>query len=178
MVIADYNTPVGDLLRELGFLYREPPCQIKCPVHKLGEETRPSAKYFGDQFVFCYSCGRQYTATEILAAQRGIEREEAAEKLLEKWPATEDIRRKAFSEFYQKKKTPVSKAILDSAEESLLAYRHKVSLELYREWVKRFLQLGDVLEGLEEEDQLLKLKSFKTQLVKEMDYAIAEEKSS
>ena len=92
IVVADHSASMKEVLTELGYDIWKVPLQIPCPVHKLGQETRPSARiYEDDKAIWCFYCVVQYRATQVWSAMRNVDREVAAGAILARWPVSEEL---------------------------------------------------------------------------------------
>ena len=177
ILIADESVSITDLLDHLGIEYRSIPCSIPCPVHISvhtgGTEMHPSARVYEDnRRLWCYTCGKQFAPTEIYAAVRGVLRSVAAREISQEWSIPSDQAQAIIKESRTPKKTNVSKALLSSAENTLIQYRHRVPLGVYRVWAARVDELAEVLSPQKIDDQKRALNAFKIQLSREMERAL------
>ena len=137
IVVADHSASMKAVLTELGYDIWKVPLQIPCPVHKLGQETRPSARiYEDDKRVWCFYCVVQYTVTQVWAAIKDVDRDIAAEAILNHWPvegekAQELLRRAQVP--YRPSLEGVYRAVL---ERHLISYRGIAKFDHYRRWAK------------------------------------------
>jgi hypothetical protein len=142
------------LLISLGISVYRFPMQIRCPVHRQGKENTPSARLYEDNsFVWCYTCHRQYKPTEVLSAQQGISREEAAEKLLVTFPVTQVRAIEILREKTTPKKPTLSAEYQTVLENKLLETRGKIPYQDYRKLTKLFDTFWEQLGCLPEREQ-------------------------
>lgn len=154
VLLADGNTPMDALLVSLGFSVYRFPMQLRCPVHKQGQETSPSARLYEDNsFVWCYTCHRQYKPSEVLSAQEGISREEAAERLLRTYPITQEKANEILREKTTPKKPTLSAAFKMVLESKLLERKRKIPFPEYRRMAKTFDSFWEELGCLPEKEQ-------------------------
>jgi len=142
---ADRLVQMTAVLDLAGIPYNGVPAQVSCPIHKAGGETRRSARLYPDNFIYCFTCSRQYRPTEIHAALAELSRESAAEVLLAKFPPTEQQLQGILKDYYTPRKPTKPKVLLERATQALKQYRHKVPLKVYRSWAVRLLHLQTVL---------------------------------
>lgn len=166
--IADRTVRMPDVLDLNGIYYQGVPSQISCPVHKSGQEIRRSARIYEDNFIWCFTCAKQFTPTEIHAAVKGITRAAAAAQLLEKYPSSEINIGNLLKEYYSPRRKPVPVALLNRANQSLLEFRHRVPLAPYRLWASRLEQLKAILTETELELQPGKYQAFVNQMRNEL----------
>ena len=137
IVVADHSASMKKVLEELGYDIWKIPLQIPCPVHKLGRETRPSARiYEDDRAIWCFYCVVQYRATEVWAAMRDVDRDVAAGAILARWPVDGDRAREVLrraSVPYRPSLEGVYRAVLDR---HLISHRGVAKFDKYREWAK------------------------------------------
>ena len=137
IIVADHSASMKTVLTELGYDIWKIPLQIPCPVHKLGQEARPSARvYEDDKTVWCFYCVVQYTATQVWSAMRDVDREVAAGAILARWPvdgarAQEVLRRAQVP--YRPSLEGVYRGFL---ERHLLGHRGVANFDKYRQWAK------------------------------------------
>lgn len=163
VILADETVKISQLLERLGFsLHRSPPCQVRCPVHKMGQETRPSARvYDDDSFVWCYSCWRQYRGTEIVAETKGCSRVEAADWILGEWPVDSGRADALLRDREIKKKAYILEDSYDKIlEDGLIRFRRRVSLEDYRQWAIKVTRIKETLPRLPEIEREIALCRF------------------
>lgn len=161
IVVADGNTPMKEMLESLGIQVRKLPTQLRCPVHKMGTESKPSAKIYEDnRFVWCFTCLKQYQASEIYSVWRNVTRAEAANQLLMKWPASESSIATILKDYTTPKRKEPDKAIIDYLENQLLRFKRRVSLEKYRKWAKEVDYFPLFLASLDPKDRKIALISF------------------
>lgn len=75
-------------LREIGVeaTPRGGPQQIRCPIHKGGQETSPSARIYEDtDSIYCFTCHKSWDGVALIAEARGIEYREAAVQMRAKF---------------------------------------------------------------------------------------------
>lgn len=139
ILVADKTVPMDGLLALVGLpLRKRPPCQIRCPVHKLGTESTPSARVYEDNaFVWCYTCGCQYRPTEIFVAHNGCTRDSAAKILLQHYPPTQDLVESIIKEATTPKKIELDTQLEIILDNTFLSYKRKVPYEVYRDLYKR-----------------------------------------
>lgn len=137
IIVADHSASMKAVLTELGYDIWKIPLQIPCPVHKLGQETRPSARiYEDDKTVWCFYCVVQYRVTQVWAAMRDVDRDVAAGAILGHWPvdgdrAQEVLRRAQVP--YRPSLDGVYRAVL---ERHLISHRGVADFSKYRKWAK------------------------------------------
>jgi hypothetical protein len=168
--LIDHTVQVTQVLDINNYSYGDLPAQIPCPVHKGGNEIKYSARVYSDG-LYCFRCGVQYKATEIHAAIRHLDREDAARELLARFPPTDEQKTAALKEYYAPKVKPLPQALIDRAEATLRNFRHRVPLEPYRVWAARLDGLGPILRDTEPELQLIKLTTFRNQMIRELTHA-------
>ena len=161
IAVADATVSMSAVLEMHGFHLRGLPCQIPCPVHKRGQEQKPSARlYADDRTVWCYTCLRQYGVTDVHAAQRGIKKAEAARDLLDKWPTTPEKIREISKLVTLPKKKTLAENVRAILEDALIQRRGKVPFERYRELAKRTDQICEALPNLPEDEQVPAVQAF------------------
>ena len=163
ILIADLEVTVTKILDLVSWYYKGIPGQTRCPVHKQGGETRPSARVYDDG-LYCYTCGKQYKPTEVYSSLFRLERVESAERILEKWPVSTSRVEEILRNYTAPRVKPASEALINVAEEAVLNYKLKVPLNRYREWLFRLDDLSQVLKGFSIEEQKKKVSLFKSQL--------------
>jgi hypothetical protein len=167
--LADSNTPMTELLSYLGIPYRGVPSQLKCPIHKFGQETKPSARvYQENRNVWCYTCARQYKATEVYSTQKEVTRVEAAERILSKWPVSEVEAVALLKNYTAPKKKEPDKAMVELIEKRVLVYKRKVPLENYRSWLQKISEFSYFLVGLSARDGQIAMHSFLSRMDREL----------
>lgn len=164
--VVDRAFTMSEVFDLNGVSYRGVPCQVACPIHKVGRETRLSARLYSDG-LWCFTCSRQYRPSEIHAAFRGIDREKAVQELYTKKIISVSFTNEILKEYYTPRKKPVPVALINRANTVLLQYRHKVPLVIYREWAKRLLQLKQIMAETPEDYQAGKLHAFLQQMESE-----------
>jgi len=173
IAIADETIQMTKVLDLFGIIHHQLPSQIPCPVHGTfgpGTETKPSARvYPEDTTVYCYTCGCQYSVTQVAAAQWGIQRGKAAERLLNRWPADEETAAAALRDRTKPKVTLPDQALLAFAEKTLKQYRGRGDLDLYRHWAKRTDGLFEANRGRPIEEQKKLLKHFLRQMKADLE---------
>lgn len=160
VVVADQAIPMNQVLDLFGIQYYGIPGQVRCPVHKLGQETSPSAKLYDDnKTVFCFTCNKQYNVSQVAEAQWGIKRADAATRLLDRFPVPEGTVQEILQQVSKPKAKPFNFALVDFLEQSLLAYRFRVPLELYHEWAKKLTELQQSIgsDNNLEQEQVVRL---------------------
>lgn len=165
IVVADRTAPMDQILINFGYRIYRLPQQIPCPVHKLGTETKASARIYEDNhFVWCYTCAQQFRPTEIWSAQKLVSRSEAATQILDKWPVSSPEMEKILKDFTLPTVTPIPAAYSITLERHLKKYKRKVSLISYRDWAKRLEDFSQTVISLPENHRELALQSFLEQL--------------
>jgi hypothetical protein len=170
IIIADCSSSMKDVLTELGYDIWKVPIQVACPVHKMGEESRPSARlYEDDKSIWCFYCVSQYRPTEVWGAIKQISRDEAATAILRKWPVTEE----AAGQILRRARIPDHPQLPDiyfaTLERHLLEYRGLAAFEEYRKWCKAIDDFSDFLRTIPEQSQEVTLISF----IERMNKALA-----
>jgi hypothetical protein len=154
IILADANTPMDALMSYLGFNVHRLPTQTRCPIHKLGAETKPSARIYEDNsFVWCYTCHRQYKPTEVYSAQKGLSREEAATRMLSIWPVPNEKATQLLKEKTSIKKPVISEDYQKVLERKLQENKRKIPYEEYRSLAKRFDEFRSHLGYLPTKEQ-------------------------
>lgn len=166
--IVDHKIQMTQVLDYNHYSYRGVPCQIPCPVHKKGQEIKLSARLYTDNFIYCFTCGKQYTPSDIHAALRGLDKGEAAKELLTLFPITEEETKELIKGFYAPKRKTAPQALMDKARSYFIEYRHKVPLSKYKEWAIKLNALENVLATADTSDQVKKLHAFRAQMTKEL----------
>lgn len=174
--LANRAVLLTDVLDELGIEIRGVPSQLACPVHKGGGETRPSAHIYPDNSIYCFTCSRQYGPVEVYAAGRGLDESSAAQRLLEKWPVSEETRTAVLKEFTLPSRPEVSEAILDYLDMCLIRYRGRVSLQSYRDWAKKIDQAYHYLRDRDRKTQNRKVEFFRNQMWRSLNSELNNER--
>jgi hypothetical protein len=161
IIVADRSTSMKEVLTELGYEIWKVPLQIPCPVHKLGQETRPSARiYEDDRAVWCFYCVTQYTATQVWSAMKGVEQGEAAATILSRWPVDEgrarEVLRRAQAP-YRPRLVEVYQAVLDR---HLISHRGSAGFAKYRKWAKACDDFMVFIGTIPQESQEIAIQSF------------------
>jgi len=161
VIVADKSTSMKEVLTELNYDIWKVPLQIPCPVHKLGQETRPSARvYEDDRAVWCFYCMVQYTATQVWAAMKEVDREEAAGAILGRWPVAEDRAQEVLRRSrapYQPRLSDVYQGVL---ERHLLSHRGTAGFTKYRKWAKACDEFLVFINSVPKEGQEVAIQSF------------------
>lgn len=143
VVVADRSASMKVILNECGYSIYRLPHQVTCPFHKLGEETRPSARiYEDDSFMWCFTCLQQYYPTDVWAALRNVDRIIAAQEILARWSVSEERQQEIIRHHSVPRTLPISEAVRGTLERRLLAWRGVAVFATYRYWtvaVDRFL---------------------------------------
>lgn len=167
--LADQVASMTEVLDQFGWSYHSIPGQIPCPVHKGGQENSKSARVFPDHRIYCYTCGKQYTPTEILSVLGSISRELAAQQLLEKHPVNPEQAKSLLQDFHRPKKRSAEQGLIDFLESSLRDYRHRVPLQPYRSWAKQVDALPELFCGLSKDEQRARTLAFRQQMQQELN---------
>lgn len=147
IVVADGTVPLVQVLDFLRVDYQNIPGAIRCPIHKGGGETKPSARIYEDNRIFCHTCNTQYGPVDVWSSRRGISKAESAKQLLERWVPSEEKKTEILSEFTAPEKTDNTFAFYREAERSLMDYRHRVPLEKWRVWTRKLDEFREGLDG-------------------------------
>jgi hypothetical protein len=161
IIVADNSASMKAVLTELGYDIWKIPLQIPCPVHKLGQETRPSARvYEDDKTIWCFYCVMQYRVTEVWAAMRDVDRDVAAGAILGLWPVEEN----RAQEVLRKAQVPVRRslegvyrAVLDR---HLISHRRVTEFSKYRKWAKACDDFMVFIGTVPKEHQEVAIQSF------------------
>jgi hypothetical protein len=171
ILVADHATSMKAVLTELDYDIWKVPLQIACPVHKLGGETRLSARiYEDDRTVWCFYCIMQYRPTEVWAAQKGVDRAEAAGTILSRWPVSEDDSRAALRRARAPYKPEITDVYLGVLERHLVNYRGVADFTKYRKWAKACDEFTIFIGTIPEESQETAIFSF----IERMNAALSE----
>lgn len=173
VVVADEAIAMSQVLDLFGISYQGIPGQVRCPVHKLGQETSPSARLYEDnKYVFCFTCNKQYSVSQVAEAQWGIKRSDAAERLLGKFPVPGARVQEILKEASKPKTKSLNFTLLDFLENALIAYRFRVPFEVYRAWARKLtdLQQSILTQGTAEQEQIARL--FVSKMQKEFESQI------
>jgi hypothetical protein len=166
--LADKTVAMTSVLDLNNFSYRGVPSQIPCPIHKSGQEKRLSARIYPDNFVWCFTCARQFTPTEIHSAFRSISRSAAAAELLSKFPVPSERQSYLLRQYRTPPKVSLPTALLNRLRESLLQFKHQVPLEPYLIWVRRIFDLKLALQETSSDHHALKVQVFRHQMEQEL----------
>jgi hypothetical protein len=161
IVVADHFASMKAVLTELGYDIWKVPLQISCPVHKLGQETRPSARiYEDDKTVWCFSCVEQFRATQVWAAMRDVDRGAAGGAILRIWPVEEaqaqEVLRRAQAP-YRPSLGGIYRAVI---ERHLVGHRGSAEFRKYRKWAKACDDFMVFINTVPKEHQEIALQSF------------------
>jgi hypothetical protein len=163
--VADRSALMKLVLEELGYEIWKVPLQVICPVHKLGQEQRPSARLYSeeDHDLWCFYCNKQYTPTEVWEAQRSVSRSEAARAILVLWPVAEGVAQRLAR---ASRAAPVGPRGLYEMvlERRLKVHRGRASFVQYREWARVVDSFCDYIESLPESSRESALTSFLTRM--------------
>lgn len=170
IAVADAFPPMEEILNYLHIPYQSIPGQISCPVHKLGGETRKSARLYEDG-LYCFTCLRQYRPTEIWASVRVVERFEAAREINRIWVADPETVERVIKDLNVPRKASLDQSLVSFVEGCLREYKHRVPLGLYRAWALRIDSLPEFLIGVRREDRRSKVMAMKNQMRREFDDA-------
>lgn len=158
--VADRSALMKTVLEDLGYDIWKVPLQVICPVHKLGQEQRPSARLYSeeDHDLWCFYCNKQYTPTEVWEAQRSVSRSEAARAILARWPVAEEQARR----LAQASRAPAGPQGLYEAvlERRLKVHRGRAPFAQYRQWARAVDAFRDYVESLPESSRESALASF------------------
>jgi len=174
--VADAIGQIPEILDSYSWPYKGVPGQLPCPIHRRdGEmERRYSAKIYEDNYIYCYTCGRQYGPVDILVSLARTTREKAAEEILRRWPPTQEQITAALVDYTTPKHREVPVEAMQSARAALLNYRHRVPLPIYREWALRLEKLKVAITKATEPEQLKITAVFKRQLKDSLSNTIKE----
>ena len=94
-------------LREIGLDVepREGPQQIRCPFHKGGNESSPSARVYEDS-VYCFTCQESWNGYALIARSEGIDYATAYRRMKAKYG----------EELPRRKQVPLSKQIVETID--------------------------------------------------------------
>lgn len=137
--------PLSEIFSLLGHsVSHDPPCSIACPVHKGGQEQKPSARWHLDNHVYCFVCNKQYTPSMIISQRRAMTRTAAAQFLIQ-----------TYAKHYPQLKDPVNEEDLDFFQNSsytthtnfekralsfiVSTYRNRSPLLSYRSFLRQLL---------------------------------------
>lgn len=169
VIAADALVPLDRMLLDLGFSHDGFGEPLRCPIHKGGKETKPSAVLHPDNSVFCFKCGKQYGPTAIMAEAEGMSRAEAARQLLRTYPPEKE----ALEQVLRDVTTPAPKQddFLPPAvvESTLLRYRGLVPLELYQMCARRIDAFTETLKSLDQKYHADTTSRFLRQLSEELE---------
>jgi hypothetical protein len=173
ILVADRSVLIRDVLLDLGYEIWKTPIQIPCPIHKLGQEQKPSARVYSgeDRTLWCFYCNKHYAPTEVWEAVRGVSRGDAARSILERWPVTEERARELVVEAgVVNRKGPggPQEEYGEILERHLRNFRGKAKFLLYRQWAKDVDEFSVFLEKLPEESRESAMQSFLLRLEREL----------
>lgn len=171
VVVADHSASMKAVLTELGYDIWKVPLQIACPVHKLGQETRPSARiYEDDRTVWCFSCVVQYTVTQVWSAMRNVDREVAAEIILTKWPVEDDQAQEVLRRIQVPYRPSLEGVYRGFLERHLISHRGVAKFEKYRQWAKACDEFMVFIGTIPKENREVAIQSF----VERMNFNLSE----
>jgi hypothetical protein len=169
IIVADQTASMKEVLTELNYSIWKVPLQISCPVHKLGQEDRPSARiYEDDKSVYCFYCIAQYKATEVWAAMKSVDRDVAAAAILEKWPVEEGVAQGVLRRAQSPYKARIEEVYEGVLERHLINYRGIVEFSVYRKWAKACDEFMIFLKTLPSENKELAIESFIMRMTKDL----------
>jgi hypothetical protein len=173
ILVADRSALIRDVLLELGYEVWKTPIQIPCPVHKMGQEQKPSARVYSqeDHTLWCFYCNKHYSPTEIWEAVRGVSRGDAARSILGRWPVTDERARELVSEAGVVRRAgpggPQGE-YGEILERHLRNFRGKAKFLLYRKWALEVDEFSLYIETLSEESRESALQSFLLRLERDL----------
>lgn len=167
IVVADNTVPLVEVLGRLGIEYWQIPGTMRCPIHKGGTETKPSARIYEDNRIYCHTCNTQYGPVDVWASRKGVSKSDAAKALLEQWVPSEEKIKEALEGFSVTQKVDGSFTFFRDAERALLEYRHRVALPKWRVWTRKLDDLREALAG-DPDGMLRVVTSFKHLLRKDL----------
>jgi hypothetical protein len=171
IIVADHSASMKAVLTELGYDIWKIPLQIPCPVHKLGQETRPSARiYEDDKTVWCFFCVVQYRATQVWSAMRDVDREVAAGAILGRWPVEENWAQEVLRRAYVPYRPSLRGVYRGVLERHLISHRRVAKFDKYRRWAKACDDFLVFIETVPEEHQQVAIQSF----VERMNFSLLE----
>jgi hypothetical protein len=161
IIVADHSASMKAVLTELGYDIWKVPLQIPCPVHKLGQETRPSARvYEDDKTVWCFYCVVQYTATQVWSAMRDVDREVAAGAILGLWPVEGEEAQRVLRRAqvpYRPSLEGIYRAVL---ERHLIGHRGIAEFSKYCKWARACDDFMTFIGTVPKEHQEVAVQSF------------------
>ena len=167
IVVADNTVPLVEVLKELGVEYWQVPGAMRCPIHKGGTETKPSARIHDDNRIYCHTCNTQYGPVAVWSSRKGVSKSIAAAALLERWVPSEEKIKEASEGFSVERREDGSFTFFRDAERSLMEFRHRVPLSKWRVWTRKLDELRPALTG-DPDGMLRVVTSFKHSLRKHL----------
>ncbi len=167
--VANRLVPLTEVLDRLGLEYRGVPGAMRCPVHKLGMEDKPSATIYEDNSIYCFNCARQYGPVDVWAAHRGASPADAAHTLLDLFDVPAAARYEAAAHLTLPPRKTVSASNTDYLEHHLLEHRGHCDLSRYREWCRRIQQVPAMLSELPTVDHERRLQLLRHQMHHELE---------
>ena len=173
ILVADRSVLMLDVLLDLGYNVWKTPLQVPCPVHKLGQEGKPSARIYSaeDHTLWCFYCNKLYAPTEVWEAARAVSRGEAARSILERWPVTEERARELVAEAGAFRRVGAWRSqgeYGEILERHLRNFRGKAEFSRYRKWALEVDEFTLYLEKLPEESRESAIQSFILRLEKDL----------
>ena len=168
--------PPAEVLSHFGTVVHHVPMQVRCPVHKGGQENTPSARLFEDS-IWCYTCSKHYHATDIWTVAKGVSLETAVEQLISKWDLSEEEIKAVKLEFdRERSENRIYEIAKEEGEQCLIQYRGKVPLDVYRTYARELDDLSFENDG-DDDQKLLKVRLLNKKIRKNLNPFLTERNS-
>jgi hypothetical protein len=152
--LANKISSIKEILEDCGFTIYKIPCQIRCPIHKIGTESTPSARiYEDDSFVWCFTCREQFSSVKVYSTQKDLTEEEAADYIIGKYKPSRGQSTAILKDFYTPYKPKEIEDLTQIMENFYKEFKGKLNYTEYRALLLSGYQYLGVIGDLDETER-------------------------